>query len=31
MTVEWRRGMRALASGHFGGARTSQIFVIYRL
>jgi hypothetical protein len=37
MTVEWRRGIRALASaravasGRFGGARASQIFAIYRL
>jgi hypothetical protein len=37
MTVEWRRGMRALASaralasGRFGGTRASQIFAIYRL
>jgi hypothetical protein len=37
MTVEWRRGLRALASaralasGRFGGARASQIFAIYRL
>jgi hypothetical protein len=37
MIVEWRRGMRALASaraltfGRFGGARASQIFAIYRL
>jgi hypothetical protein len=36
MTLEWRRGMRALASAraltsdHFGAARTSQIFDIYR-
>jgi hypothetical protein len=37
MSVEWRRGRRALvsaralASGRFGGARTSKIFAIYRL
>jgi hypothetical protein len=31
MTVEWRRGRRALTSSRFGGARVFQIFVIYRL
>jgi hypothetical protein len=31
MTVEWKRGMRALASGRFGGARAFQIFAIYKL
>jgi hypothetical protein len=31
MSVEWKRWRRALASGRFGGARSFQIFAIYRL